>query len=59
MNEKYLPILKDAQNWCDEQDKSFGFSQAYLADQLQAHFPNVTYEDAQEIALDFLIGEWW
>ena len=59
MNKKYLPILKDAQNLCIEQDKSTAYLRAYLLDQLLVNFPNLTVENAREVVQEFLIGERW
>ena len=57
MKKKFIPILRDAKEWCDREDKSFPFCQAFLADQLLEHFPKLTYENAQDIAYNFLVKE--
>lgn len=47
-------VMKWAQNWCDEQDKSTEFMIAYMCDQLTTTFDNLDYYQAHDMVMDFL-----
>lgn len=47
-------VMKQAQDWCDEEDKSTGFMIAYMCDMLTMNFPNIQEDQAHDMVMDFL-----
>lgn len=50
-------VMQQAQDWCDEQDKSTEFMIAYMCDQVTSTFPHLQEDQAHEMVMEHLCGQ--
>lgn len=57
MDEAMNTALKNAQEFCDAEDKSTEFMIQYMCDAAQTVDPSLDYLDAHDIVMEYLIND--
>lgn len=57
MKKEIWTICEAANNYCSEEDKSVPFQLHYTADMITEAFPEIEFDEAHDMAMDYLMEQ--